>query len=356
MTSDARSIETLIGNGDYFEALGVGAGAAATDIAVAAARLAAEHPAQARVINAVASVLRDPQQREVYLIACQERDAMVYRELGAQLHQAIPEARRRIWEEIQRLLRCTFELGEVNIGPRGARSLARRHEWIREALVNSAFPVLMPSPVERRAQRAYRTLVFEQDCRECGGERPAGCDCHDLYRFDIPSASTPGTLLGAPGERTGRFTYMILDRAVVAPRPYRAVTLVYQTRRFGAHNSWVESDITLDEARRQERSANWGVALGYPATGIVLGLLISTWLTGLIAALPLLAAAAVINLGSTTPHRRAYVYTSLALGAQPIVGALAGSSLATTLTGLCTGLATSSLIVLLLLLRRRIGA
>lgn len=104
-------------------------------------------------------MLRDPDQREIYLIAREERDNVLRYALEPQLREVLADLRARVWSELQRLLRSQFELGEVKIGPRGARSLAQRHEWIREAVVNSSFTVLAPSPAERRVGVARRTIT-----------------------------------------------------------------------------------------------------------------------------------------------------------------------------------------------------
>jgi hypothetical protein len=343
-------IATQLGDGDYYEALGVHWNSAPTDIAVAAAKLAGEHPEEARRINAVASALRDPRQREIYLIAREERDNVLRQLLD--LSAAVPDLRSRIWMEIQRLLRSEFELGEVRIGPRGARSLAQRHEWVKEAVVNSAFPILTPSPAERRAGMAYRTLVTQ--CPKCDGAAPEYCDCQDTYRFDIPSGAPPGTQLGAYGDQTGRFSYMILDRAAVSPRPYNAMNAIYMVYRMGERMGGSGNDLTLEEGQAWYRKNMRVAAVFLALFGVLVGLLTSTWQIGLIAVAAGLAIPAVKATITPDTARMSWPVAIAWLLVQPIAGALAGSALATTTSGLITGLIVSGVLLVAVLLLRRV--
>jgi hypothetical protein len=340
------TIATQIDEGDYLEALGMRWNSPATDIAVAAARLGGEHPELARRITAIASVLRDDRQREIYLIARQERDN-VLRQLEPQLRTAIRNVRSRVWTELQRLLRSEFELGVVKIGPRAARSLAGRHEWIREAVVNSSFAVLTPAPVERATGVAYRTLMVP-DCAKCGGAAREYCDCTDDYRFEIPSGAAAGTLVGAYGDRTGRFDYMILDRPVLAPRPYNALNAIYVAHQISTRMG-AEHDLTLEEAESWRRRQMRGVLIGYVAIGALVGLLVSSWLTGLIAAAAGLVLPAVRAVLSPTTASRSWTMTGACLALQPAAGALAGHALATTTSGLVTGLIMSVLMMVVVM-------
>jgi hypothetical protein len=353
VAGEAARIAELLGEGEYFEALGVRPASASLDIDLAAALLEGQHPEQAHRLSAVASVLRSPQRREVYLIAREERDTVLSRVLEPHLRETIPQVRRRVWGEVQRLLRCEFETGSVGVGPRAARSLARRHAWIREAVVNSAFPVVTPTMTERRIGMAYRRVTFLRDCRACGGTEAEGCHCHDEYQFDIPPGACPGTLLRAPGERSGREYYAFLDRSVVTGRPYEAMKVIYTYHR---HQALVgaESDLTLEEAQARAHGGHWSLVLGHLALGAALGLLVSSWLAGLATAVPGLLAAS-IRPSDHYPRSlvRNGVNLLLCLVARMVTGALVGRALAAMLSGLVTGLMLGAGAGLVLLLSGR---
>lgn len=348
MTAGEREFTTLLDEGDYFEALGLPVNATAMDIHTAAARRAAELPDLALRISAIGSVLRDETQREVYLIAREERDAILSRGLEPRLRAALPDLRTLVWEELQRLLRCDFDLPEVKIGPRGARSLASRHEWIREAVINAAFPVLCATPSERQSGGAYRRLSRVTACVACGGTLAEDCDCNDTFLFDIPTGAAPGALLGAYGERTGRYDCMILDQAVVTPRPDTALRTLYGFWVLGVDGG---QDLTLEEAEAISRRSMRTFFIGYIVMGGLLGLPVGSWAAGVLATLVGCCFAV-----ATRGHRRwqrVWLQFPALLVVQSSVGAFAGYVSATVTSGLLAGAIPSVLPVLLAIVSRR---
>lgn len=348
--SDQAAILEYMKEGEYFLALGIKPDASRIEIDIAAARLSATYPQLARQLTSVSSVIAEPTSREIYDIACWARDNVVDHRLGSDFRRSVPECRSFAWTEIQRVMRCKFELGEIKIEPRAARSIAEHEEWIRESIVNALLLAIQVTEQEVRFGNARRLIIFNQNCQACNGMGNIECNCREEYDLYIPSGAEAGTVLSGRGIRSGKIYYFLLDRKVTLGRPYAVLDAFY--RQYEVSQKLRTDPLTFEEMKSQ-------LKYSVPIMGIVLvligggiGYLAGSWLMGMLTGLPLAVGLCLLHrfyhhiYYRRKPRRGTIALrVTVLLATQPIVGGAAGYFLSSVTSGLITGLLMSGIVI-----------
>jgi hypothetical protein len=161
MSSDAKEIQRLISEGDYWSALSLKPSAPPPEIILRVMELADEYPSLGAELNRVQIALT--QKREAYENACGVRDKVcnaIVTEFGQVAFDLCPRA--TVWKRV-------WELDQD--GARDNPSLLKKQIWndIRQEIENIPPVELTTADVERGKAERLGVKSFRHPCRNCLG-------------------------------------------------------------------------------------------------------------------------------------------------------------------------------------------